>query len=259
VQAKHLLDRHPRIDVLLLMVGANDFLNRLALDRAYVPLVSLKEMGAGQLRQLQERAFAEFPNGNEGNFWVGGSELLRRLRRIGQRREVSARLRPVVQDEAGAVYETWRRHREEAPRVRERLPDLKSALEEFRRNLEAIVEEARRHEVLVMLVTQASLWRPDLEPEALALLWAGGVGNFMGVSGADYYSVEALAEGMALYNDVLLGVCRERRVSCVDLAATFPKETAYFYDDLHFTERGSAKVAETLAPRVAELRARSDR
>ena len=52
---------------------------------------------------------------------------------------------------------------------------------------------------------------------------------------------------MKIYNQALLGVCEARGVECVDLAEMVPRNEEVFYDDAHFTERGSAIVAARLA------------
>jgi hypothetical protein len=75
----------------------------------------------------------------------------------------------------------------------------------------------------------------------------GGVGDFQNEVGKEYYSVEALATAMGLYNETLMKVCEERQVECLDLASLVPKDTTTFYDDAHFNERGARRVTETLA------------
>jgi hypothetical protein len=59
--------------------------------------------------------------------------------------------------------------------------------------------------------------------------------------------VAALAEGMNLYNQRLLRVCRDRSLECVDLEQALPKEARIFYDDAHFTEAGARLVAKVFA------------
>ena len=65
-------------------------------------------------------------------------------------------------------------------------------------------------------------------------------------TGTEYYSVEALAAGMKLYNDALRRVCRDRGTECIDVAARLPKEAAIFWDDAHFTEDLRGIAHETL-------------
>jgi hypothetical protein len=76
-------------------------------------------------------------------------------------------------------------------------------------------------------------------------LWFGWIGADWSRS-KTYYTTGALARAMAIYNGALLGACREKGVECVDAAALIPRDTSMFYDDVHFTEAGSAKLAAVL-------------
>ena len=62
-----------------------------------------------------------------------------------------------------------------------------------------------------------------------------------------YYSAEALAGAMKIYNTELIDVCNDLAVECIDLAESIPRETVYFYDDAHFTESGAQAVATVIA------------
>ena len=52
---------------------------------------------------------------------------------------------------------------------------------------------------------------------------------------------------MGMYNETLLTVCRNRRIECIDLESSLPKDTTVFYDDVHFNVSGSRKVAEIVS------------
>ena len=83
------------------------------------------------------------------------------------------------------------------------LPELVVALDEFAANIDRIAAAARDHGARPVFLTQPTLWRDDLPPELRELLWCGGVGSYFGGRDADYYTVEALAEGMRSYNERL--------------------------------------------------------
>ena len=110
---------------------------------------------------------------------------------------------------------------------------------------------AEAYGVRLVFATQPTLWREDLSAEERATLWFGGTGDFLREPGHAYYSVGALAEGMARYNQTLLDVCATRGVECVDLAAEIPRDPSLFYDDCHFTEAGARAVADALAGHFA--------
>ncbi len=65
--------------------------------------------------------------------------------------------------------------------------------------------------------------------------------------------MEVLAETMRRFNAVMLDVCRERRLPCLDLAARIPRDTTMFYDDAHFTDAGSRAVAAAVVEHLQSL------
>jgi hypothetical protein len=142
---------------------------------------------------------------------------------------------------------TWRKNRQQAKEIRNELPDLASALGEYTRNIHHIIDMAQEKGVRVILVTQPTMWKSNLPKTLEDLLWLGGVGNFMNESGKDYYSSEALQEGIDRYNNTLLEICRERALECVDLSSMLEKDITVFYDDVHFNESGAQMVSTILS------------
>jgi lysophospholipase L1-like esterase len=245
LQAEKLLDQPPRMDAVIVLTGINDFSLRLSQDTAWRPA---DLTGPEALPDLMQEAFAiRPPRFMEGPFYKR-TVLWQRVKRLGR----ALRSGGATQDAPGRVYEIWRRHRREAPRVRQQLPDLGPALAEYADDLRAIARSAARHHTRIVFVTQPFLWRDDLPPDLQRLLWMGGVGRFQKEAGHEYYSISALAAGMDAYNRTLLATCRQiPGALCVDLAALLPKDTTVFYDDVHFNEAGSRRVAEILAQRLA--------
>src|ERR1043166_6356455 len=240
VQLRHILSQFKQLDALILLVGVNDLSTRLRQDAGYDPNFMRREDAE---RQLLSRAFAA-PFEESLPFYKR-TAVWRLLR------EVKASVRPsreaVVEDEAGKQFVVWREHRRSASAIRRTLPDLNADLDEYARNVNTIIDLARQKSVRVVFVTQPYMWRPGLAPELNDLLWMGGIGNFQEEGGKEYYSVEALANGMELYNQTLLKTCRDRGAECVDAAALVPKDTTAFYDDVHLNEGGARRLAEILS------------
>lgn len=220
-----LLGQHPELDAVVVLAGIND-LSRW-LGKGAEP--------AEPEAELLAQAFQARP--------TTGLALVALARRAARTLDRLDRF----QDDRGKTYETRRAARRRARTLVEELPDLRLALDAYAHNLEALVATARAHGTRIVLLTQPSLWRPDLSREAASLLWYGGLGDFEQPGEHDYHSVSALARAMQAYNATLLATCARRRIECVDLAASIPKETTFFYDDVHFTEAGAARVAQTLA------------
>jgi len=244
LQAETLLDEIPGIDVVIVLAGANDLCIRLARDTAWAPVdFNSPEAVAPLMQEAFEVRPPRFAAGRR-HHRTALHQALKKLSRL---------LRPggATQDPSGRVYQVWRRHRREAPVLRQRLPDLAPALAEYAANLRAIARTTARHGARIVFVTQPSLWRNDLPPDLQRLLWMGGLGRYQKEAGHEYYAISALVEGMAIYNRVLLDTCRQiPGAVCVDLAAELPRDTTMFYDDVHFNEAGSRRVAGILAGRI---------
>jgi len=245
LQVAQLLAQHPEVDSILLLAGINDMLRMLAQEREWQPMHSPEALSAADRDQLMQQAFDVHPGWDAHYPLWKRTELWRRARRVAN--AVEQPKAGVVQDRAGRYLIQLRGYRRGARVMRAELPDMSLVLEEFERNLESIINEARQHDVRPILLTQPTLWHGEMEPGLRALLWAGGVGSYFGGKEADYYTIEALKEGIDQFNRRTLQLGRELGVECVDLAASLPKDESIFYDDMHFTEGGSKEVARLIS------------
>jgi lysophospholipase L1-like esterase len=243
LQFRHLLAQYPNIDTAILLVGGNDLNLRLARGDGYTPDYLADP---GLLSALMRNAFRLLPQRDPNARYYEQTAIGRMLGILRQSQtELNTTAAIEVEDNVGKIYNNRRKERKNAP-IEETLPDLTSGLGEYSRNLNTIIDLAQAHQVRLILLTQPSMYRSDLTPEEKDLLWFGWS------SGRKfYYSVEAMAEGLARYNQKLLEVCQQRQVECVDLASALPKDTTIFYDDLHFNENGAAQVAKIVADYMA--------
>jgi lysophospholipase L1-like esterase len=231
-----------KIDTIILLIGTNDFSIRLSRHESYDPHFLSKPEAT---EQQKNETFAgghphhDVPFFKKTAIW----QMLRKVERMGSRKKTKVH----VQDKAGKNYVTWRKHRQQAAKIINELPDLSSALEEYARNINKMIDIAQENSIRLIFITQPTMWKRDLPEELEALLWFGGIGDFQKESAKSYYSSEALATGIAKYNDSLLSICHERQVDCVDLASIIEKDTTIFYDDVHFNENGARKVSRILS------------
>ena len=250
-QMAPLLDEYPSTRFVLLLAGVNDFGLRLYRDDEYDPDYLTRE--GADLATLR-RAFKQYPREYRDNLpWGKRLELYDRVRLA--RDFVRSRFRGragEAQDASGSNLGRWRENRQNATLIREDLPDLSDALREYEINLRRLVGVARDAGAEVLLMTQPSLWGPELSKREEELLWWGGVGNFLSGDPTEYYSAAALERGMNAYNRRLLDVCRDEDALCLDLAARLPKDTTVFYDGIHLTEHGARLVADLVSATIAE-------
>jgi lysophospholipase L1-like esterase len=238
VQLRYLLPELPRLDAIVFLTGVNDLSMRNQQDSDYDPHFMARGRAEGE---LLPRAFGRYPLDDPALPWHRRLALWELARNTKRGLRATAR---DIQDAAGRNYARWRAERQAATRIRETVPELKAALEEYARNLNTLVDLARERAIRPIFLTQPTVWRADLPPEFEPLLWVGKIGEG---GASEYYSVAVLAAEMEMYNKTLLRTCRARQVECFDLAARVPKDGTVFYDDDHYNERGAELVAHLVA------------
>jgi lysophospholipase L1-like esterase len=233
-----------RVDAVIFLVGFNDFSKRLSQDESYDPHF-LARPGANEklvyetFRGTSMRPYTNSPFFKKTALW----QMLMKAKEMFLRKNIE------VQDEAGRFYVTWRELRQGASEIRNELPKLSSALEEYARNINMIIDVAQQKSVRLIFLTQPTMWKPGLSEELSSLLWGGRVGALQQISGKPYYSVEALEIGMKRYNEILLNICQTRGMECIDLS-DLEKDTTVFYDDAHFNESGARKISMVLSNHI---------
>lgn len=112
----------------------------------------------------------------------------------------------------------------------------------FKRNLTYFVQAVQSDRTSLLLTSQPYLYTP-LYAKDTSKRW------FMQQNcnnGKTYPSILALLKGISLFNNTSQEVALQNNVHFLDLAASLPKTTNYFIDDVHFTVEGNKKVANTL-------------
>lgn len=126
------------------------------------------------------------------------------------------------------------------------LPDLTAGLAHYEKNIRNMIQQAKEKNVKLVFVTQATMWRPDLEPKYEELMLTSGFQN-----NEAFYSTTALYGGMEIFNQRLKNVCAQENIPCIDLQ--LPKTTESFYDDFHFNESGAKLTAEQLSSELKKI------
>jgi lysophospholipase L1-like esterase len=242
---EYLLPNLPKPDLFINLVGVNDL--QLALKSSYLENMTLETH--------MSWTFSETPA--RGNFWQNLA-IVRFYGRIKSWWKKS-RLGPTQIHNADG-YITWKRCRAEAPpgKIVDRLPDLTKALAQYRSNLNELVDRGEAYGAATIFLTQPTIWSDHMGPEERSHLLAAGIGpNNVWCEEKRYYSPRAMAEGMERFNRVLLDVCSDRKLFCIDLAAKVPKNARYFYDEMHFSDAGADLVSELVAKGVLEFKLRN--
>jgi lysophospholipase L1-like esterase len=246
VQLTHLTQQYGGIDAVIMLIGVNDFMQRLAKGVKYQPFLGIDTLSPSDYEILMSQTFFTWPGADNREPFFKRLALYRVAREL-QYRYLTLTPKRLMQDIDGSVYDVWRVNRRQASSITLHLPDLSSALEEYRRNIKTLAKIAAQRSLRLVLATQPYLWRADLSEREQALLWLGGVGRYQEEPGHEYYAIDALADGMGRYNRMLLELCSTEGLECIDLEKEMPKNTTMFFDDVHFTEAGARHVAQVIS------------
>jgi lysophospholipase L1-like esterase len=105
----------------------------------------------------------------------------------------------------------------------------------FARRVEKLVKLCRGHGIEPVLITQPTLYGPGRDPVSGVNLATVKLRN--NVNGGLMFQI------VELYNAVTRQVAQTDQVLLIDLAREMPRNSAYYYDYLHYTEPGAAEVA----------------
>jgi lysophospholipase L1-like esterase len=121
------------------------------------------------------------------------------------------------------------------------------SLPSYREYVDALVQAVQTDGHAMIVASQASLYRGDLSPDDQRLLFFAPI---MCGDGKTYPSIEAMKNGMRLFNDAAREVARTRGVRFLDFDAGVPKTTANFTDDAHLTRAGNEILARLAADAI---------
>ncbi len=114
----------------------------------------------------------------------------------------------------------------------------KNSLPFYTQRLEKLVKVCRDHGMEPVFVTQPTLYGPGIDPVT-------GV-NLATVKLGDDLNGALMFQAVELYNGVTRQVAQAQGVLLIDLARELPRNSAYYYDYLHYTEAGAAQVARII-------------
>ncbi len=229
IELKYLLPQYRKIDLIIALVGFNDFQSAL--------LNTFIQNNLKSDREKIEMVFVKHPS-RIGRFYENSA-----LWKIMQKfiNYYSRRNKGIVEDTAGSWYIGARNARKRASQTSNNLPDLTSSLTVFENNINEMIDLAKERSIRIIFLTQPYIWNKNLTPAEKDLLWFGFTDDKK-----NYYSVAALANGLKKFNLRLAEVCKRRNVECIDLESIIPQDTSVFYDDVHFNEGGCLKVADVV-------------
>ena len=118
---------------------------------------------------------------------------------------------------------------------------LVPSIDDFRKNIRTMIGDLKNLGVRPVFLTQPLLFDESDR-------WKAVVGWDYSVSGKKgKLSAATYAKLLAMFNQELIQTCHADSVEVFDLAAVIPRSSEFFYDTMHFNEKGADLVAEKLA------------
>lgn len=153
-------------------------------------------------------------------------------------------------DQSGKWYEERRKQRQCAQKIslprglESRLPE---GLNEYQENVKKIVRLCREHGTKVLFLTQPSLYKTVMPEHEEILLWGGEMTEGKRSKPGTYLTTREMKRMHHLYNKALQEVGKKENLEVLNLDPIISPRSDSFYDDLHFTEIGSKRVAQAVA------------
>jgi len=114
-------------------------------------------------------------------------------------------------------------------------------LPKYKKRISALIELCKFHGATPIFLTQPTVLGNVTDPITYINL---GQIAFQDINGEIYWNM------LELYNTCLKDVCSQHNIKCIDLANMLPKRTDYYYDYFHFTNEGSAAVADIVKQQI---------
>ncbi len=113
----------------------------------------------------------------------------------------------------------------------------KTYLPYYRRRLEALIDFCKNNNIKPIFITQPLVYGDQIDPTTGVNLGKLKVGE------QNSLQIWLVLE---MYNDITRVLARKERIPLVDLALKMPKDTRYYYDYMHYTNEGAARIASIL-------------
>ncbi len=121
-------------------------------------------------------------------------------------------------------------------------------LPRFASGVHSTISLARRNNIPVLLLGQPVLWKDQMTPDEDSVRW------FRHYEGSEAFRASGawMYHEMQRFNEAQRKAAAETGSCFLNLDEVIPKSLQVYYDDCHYTDAGSVKVAEAVFPAVVE-------
>jgi lysophospholipase L1-like esterase len=197
-------------------------------------------------------------NDDEKNksFLTHAKEMCRNISQLCRRAFVVAKNFSMRRDLQNQKSVEW--HSDNMPALRKKYQELPlvdqltrrpDPIGEFGGAVDWILNFLKKRDKSVIVLGQPVIWKPEMPPEEYKNLWF-----WMNSSnGPARPSTSWLLQQIQKYNRLQQELAEKYGFSYVDLDAAIPKTLEYYFDDCHYTDKGSARVAEAVLPTLSKV------
>ena len=231
---RRVLGRYPRLQLIIILVGASDVLRWLEAGAPTTPPPPVQVDDT--FRCHPEVAFGLKPSR------LAIVEVLRRLRHRW--------LRPIqFQDRACKWIGRARTMRANAKEMRTTVPDPSPMLRHFDTHFRHAIEKAKAHADRVLVIRQPWFDKPCAPNEA-AQMWHGAIGQAWREQVTTFFSHEVLRRLMAALDARAAEIAAELNVEQLDMRPHLEPSVDNYYDFFHVTPLGASTFANVVANSV---------
>lgn len=124
----------------------------------------------------------------------------------------------------------------------------------FEKYLKTTVQYAKYDKVKIVLVTEPSLYKEEMDASEKQTLWFGS--SFCRINDKGkllYPSFRSLYKAMQKYNRIIEQIGLIEKVPVINAAEKIPRNLYYFVDDCHYTNAGTELIAHLIAGEIIRL------
>jgi lysophospholipase L1-like esterase len=134
----------------------------------------------------------------------------------------------------------------------EELKQQSDYLKQVKNNLNEIINISKSHEILPIFITQPALFGKGIDPTTgvdlgKMILQDGNVQWSQGLSGFERWTM------LNHYNNIIRQAAKKNEIPLIDLAMKLPRDSAYYYDFIHYSKSGAKEVAKIIYPELCEI------
>ena len=115
----------------------------------------------------------------------------------------------------------------------------------YQQRIQSLIDVCLQHKITPVFITQPLLYGEGIDPKTGIDLATHRVSEVMNGG--------LLWKKLELYNEATRKTCLANKVGLIDLAYLLPKNSAYFFDEMHYSNEGSIQVGKIISEQSRKI------